>query len=384
MSIDELRREVVVSRRRKRRAQIAVLVGIVVPAQLACLMWVLRPREHVRVVHTTSTEIVAMPAPVPFEHVVNVPTERASCPPPRRDARFVAPASLPEAVARVRPSVTNAGWIAAWNDDTIYISMDAGASWTQRLDGEGVVRDVAFDCYGRAIAVRGRKLGILDGDGVHWEALPGLRLTDDDLYGRPHAVVLGGGPDVAVIGHALRSKDGAWTAALVVSHDLGLTWQHRTLADYWEGGDVHGRQHEDGTILAMIPQADCMHDDPWVFRWRAGELEQVEAAIAADLAFFGDRMISSKQWQHIGSPQAHDLPALDYLHPTLIEGPYPILITPDGAYRVDGKQPKLLPWQLDGNEVQPVADPAGRIWSVRCGQPHVSTKSKPTPCERED
>src|SRR5688500_7732288 len=123
MSEQELRREVERARRRKRR-----LLWFVIAGQLALIGWLVRPREH-EVVRTSRTSVAAMPAPLPIiERIVNVPTDRTACPPPRTEALVVKPAEIPdyEDIAHVRPSVTNAGWIAAWNERHVYISMNAG------------------------------------------------------------------------------------------------------------------------------------------------------------------------------------------------------------------------------------------------------------------
>src|SRR5689334_15769038 len=148
-----LRKEVL--RRRKRRSWFAVAVAIALPAQIATMMYVLEPRTTVRVVETHTADVITIPLPLPVENVVHVPTDRMACPPARTDARVHAPAALPEPITQVRPSPSNAGWIAAWNDEHIYISMDAGASWQRRLDAASPVQDVGFDCFGRVIAMRG-------------------------------------------------------------------------------------------------------------------------------------------------------------------------------------------------------------------------------------
>lgn len=378
---EELRREVVVARRRRRRHAVIAAVALALPAQLGWLLFATHPRERVRVERAPTAALLPIPVPLPVERVVAVPAARATCPPPRRDAPFAAPAPLPEPIERVRPSVTNAGWIAAWNADHVFISLDAGRSWQRRLDGPGTVQDVTFDCFGRALALRDDRIGIREGDAERWAHVPGISPVDE-LYGRD-GVLLGGGPDVVVIGHPKRSPDDTWRARLAVSHDLGATWRTRDLVEYWEGGEVRGRQHEDGTILAMIPQADCMGDTPWVFRWRDGALEELWSALDANLAFFGDRMMSSTEWQRIGADATHALPALDGVE-RILEGPYPIVIAGGKLHRIAGTRAIELPWQLGPDADGVSADPAGRIWSVVCGRPHVATRTPPAPCSPDD
>ena len=352
---------------------------------LACVLalagvatWAVRPGEHVRVVRTSSVQIVPMPAPIAIVSEVEVPVAPATCPPPRTDAKLRRPAKLPEAIDHVRPSVTNAGWIAAWNAKHIYISTDGGASWQRRLDAASPVQDVAFDCFGRPIAMRANFVGIRDGEAEHWRPVPSLRQIDPEVP--MPARLLGGGPDIVVVAHAEQRDDRWWVAQLGVSHDLGATWRTRRLVDDWEGGHVHGRQHEDGTVLAMLSLPDCMSDFPFAFRWKDGVYERLETSLDADLAFFGDRMVSYRGSHKIGSDYVRELPDLGAPFPTLIEGPYPIFITDAGAFRVDRKRVTRLPVELDGDETDLVADPAGRLWSVRCGKPHVSTKTAPAAC----
>src|SRR5690349_9793058 len=48
---------------------------------------------------------------------------RPTCPPPRTDAPHVSP-DLPEPITGVRPATSNAGWIAAWNAEHVFVSLD--------------------------------------------------------------------------------------------------------------------------------------------------------------------------------------------------------------------------------------------------------------------
>jgi len=220
---------------------------------------------------------------------------------------------------------------------------------------------------------------VRDGELEIWHPLRDVRPLDPDQDGNDSAQLLGGGPDIVVIAHATVPDD-QWNARLLVSSDSGETWRARHLVGDWEGGEIRGRQHEDGTVRAMIPIPDCMTEMAFAFRWQDGEFETIDAAISADLAFFGDRMYSSTGWQEIGSEETYHLPDVD--DAKIIEGPYPIAIA-GGAYRVDGKRAVQLPWVLSGDERGLVADPAGRIWSNLCGQPHVSTRREPARCPSE-
>ena len=52
------------------------------------------------------------------------------------------------------------------------VSLDGGLTFTQVLDGPGAVRDVTFDCFGHAVALRANKVGIRDGTRETWRAVP--------------------------------------------------------------------------------------------------------------------------------------------------------------------------------------------------------------------
>lgn len=377
MSTEELRREVLVWRRNKRRLVIAMVVALVLATHFA-VGWLVRPDERVRVEHTQSTvtSIVTVPVAMTVEREVNRPLGRASCPPPRRDAPFVAPAKTPERVERVRPSRTNAGWIAAWNEEQVFISVDAGASWQRRLDGKGKVLDVGFDCFGRAIVVRESGVGIRDGETEMWKPVPDLALVGSASESGGHAAVIGGGPDIVLVGIRLHTE--SWSSRLAISRDNGATWELRDLQDYWEGGAVAGRQYEDGSIVAMQPISDCGGDSPWLFTYADGKVSGSYAQVRAELAIFGDRVVASDGWQKLGG-DVEEFVAPPEERMTVLEGPYPIFVGNSAAYRWDNNRFTQLPWKLPSEASSYVADPAGRIWSVACGMPWIATRSGDAP-----
>jgi hypothetical protein len=135
----------------------------------------------------------------------------------------------------------------------------------------------------------------------------------------------------------------------------------------------------------MVPLPDCMSDIAFSFRWRDGVFERLDTELDADLDFFGDRMVSRLGSHKIGSDYIRELPELDATYPHLVVGgPDPIFVTDTGAYRMTGKRVVRMPVALEGNEQGFVADPAGRLWSVMCGQPHVSTKTAPASCVKDE
>ncbi len=217
---------------------------------------------------------VAIPIPAPL--VVAVATAAPSCPPPSRDADWVKP-DLPADIEHVQPSPSNAGWIAAWSRTAIYASTDAGATFHRVLDGDTPVIGASFDCFGRVVALRGRSVGIRDGDRERWMRVPGLRALD---MSSPwvQGGVLGGGPDVVVVGVA--AEIDGWQGRIAISHDLGATWTyHDPAGDFEPPAKLRGRQDADGTIHAGTASADCMDDD---LEWTTishGQVTKVAAAM---------------------------------------------------------------------------------------------------------
>jgi hypothetical protein len=209
--------------------------------------------------------------------------QRPSCPPPRTDApRAASLADLPTEVHAVVASSTNAGWIAAWSQERVLVSRDAGRTFARVLDGAGDVHAVTFDCYGNVIALRGGDLGIREGTRETWQRLPrGLRGEQGDP-----AALIGGGPDVVVIATA---PGDTWRARAAVSADRGTTWWYRDLVDYWESSHATGHQTSDGTIHVALTTADCMHDPVFWLRIRDGVVDSEELGSIGHVALDGDR-----------------------------------------------------------------------------------------------
>ena len=147
----------VVAPRNTRRA--AVIVGVTVAAVAAnvTFLGVMLPHLHtqgVLVIEVPAEPPVVAPAPAAPPPPVDVPAApvvapvRATpaapvgaelalraCPPPRRDAPRLTPPALDEEIAQVMVAPSNAGWVAAWNADHVFVSTDAGAHFDRVLDG---------------------------------------------------------------------------------------------------------------------------------------------------------------------------------------------------------------------------------------------------------
>jgi hypothetical protein len=375
----ELRREVLAARRWRR------LLGGVVVVQLALLGWLAWPRE--RVVATTSTHVVAVPTAIEVERVVEVASQRSECPMPRTDAPRTQPTQPAETVGNVKPAKTNAGWIAAWNTTTVFVSRDAGASWRRVLDGSDYVIDVDFDCFGNVLVVRGDRVGVAYTGGEHWSRVPYLMLRDNDpevgdaYYHRAVASIVGGGPDIAIIGHSRGGPETGWQARLVITSDHAH-WRQYELGDGWEGRPAAGRQYPDGSIVAMIPLADCMSDLPWTFELRDGAVKRLDIGMQdgrASLQIWDDVIVAATGWQTLAG-DAHDF---DDSLATPLPGPAPILRDGDRTFRfVDGlRVPTKIRISEDATSV--ATDAGGRIWTVICGRVAVAT-SNTRPCAEGD
>jgi hypothetical protein len=333
---------------------------------------------------TVMTPAAPPPAPAPSQTIV-LPApappaaDRPSCPPPRRDAPFVVP-KLDEDVTRVQAAPTNAGWIAAWNNEHVYVSYDAGATFQRALDGEGTVQDASFDCFGHLIVTRGHKVGVRDGTREMWHEVPGLRGNDDDPGG-----VLGGGPDIVVVGN---TPGDAWHARLAVSSDGARTWAFHDLGDSFESGmGLHGRQHEDGSIDAALALADCMDDELIWVRIHDGAVDRLTDGMPEGTTFgiYGDLVLDDSAWRTRTSDWK-ELPEEARGNPLLVvPGAFPTIVAGDKTYRLEAGKLRALPVTVEGTPQ--VVDLAGRIWSVACGQLLIAKKTPtnlPRTCEVGD
>lgn len=376
----DLDRSVMTPRRPGRQAAL-VIIGTTVAllAHLAIALWALRPPapDWVTVVHQPmfaeatpvrpASEPAAEPSPtctpLPRTPTVLPPTPPPTaggatfdpvvraCPPPRRDApRGIRP-DIPAAIDRVTASPSNAGWIAAWNGEHVYVSTDAGRRFERVLDGPGVVSDVGFDCFGTVIVVRERQLGLrVDGD-ERWLSVPGVDLMDQSEEPEGHAVVVSGGPEVIVMG---RATD--WVPRVARSSDLGRHWRYHDVTDgSWQTPVIHGRQHEDGTIAITMPATDCGGDGIGVFTVRRGRATSdfggpwPEYGTAVELDELPRGLPDGATWA--GENLARLGPAL---------------------YRLRANRATKLPIFAESDHH--ITDAAGRLWTVVCNQPIIAGK----------
>jgi hypothetical protein len=252
------------------------MAAIVTQIAVTSIVLLLRtPAPSTTVVETHAP--IQLSFPITIEAPLSPPPASAAraCPLPRTDAPRAKRVNPPQDVNRVTPSLTNAGWIAAWDDQHVMLSTDAGVSFDRVLDGPGNVGAVAFDCFGNLVVVRDQQLGIREGARERWQRVPaGLRGNEDD----PVALI-GGGPDVIMIGIA---RGDTWQARLAVSADLGASWWYSDLIEYWESSRATGRQTSDGAIDIVLTTADCMSDPQTRFRIRAGKVVREELGDASE------------------------------------------------------------------------------------------------------
>lgn len=368
----------------RRRRWSHVFFGSALLAQAAALYIALSRAPDTRVIrrveHTATTDVVTVPLPpqlVPVPIAAPVADPRA-CPTPRTDAPRITPPALPEDVHGLSVSPTNAGWIAAWNDDHIYISSDAGRTFRRVLDGTGLVREVAFDCFGRAIAIRGERLGVIDGGRERWPAIPGIDLADqigDGASWPAKVALIGGGRDIIVVGTAISSIGDA-PARVAMTRDGGATWTYRDLAAYASSSeDISGYQRADGTIVVGVQVPDCRSDDlVWVeIKPDKTTTEHWVWMPGGQFELYGDRVYTSSAWRDLRAPDTAEWTQLPD-EPSLgmpIRAPYPVLVSDDRATRLANTTAKPYPWVIEG--VQHAMDPAGRLWSIVCGQPWIAS-----------
>lgn len=274
-------------------------------------------------------------------------------------APLPADAALPHGVNHVTTSYTNAGWLAAWNEDHVQVSTDGGLTFTQMLDGPGQVRDVTFDCFGRAVVLRdGARIGINDNGHERWRTIPGMR-TDDDSP----AALVGGGPDVITVG--VTSTE-SWHARMAITSDLGRTWWFRDLEDYWEQSRVTGHQNADGMIDIAITTADCMSDPTtWVRVMPDGKVLRDELGDVGRIHVFDNFAIANfdgTSWKRFGAPENAWTHVTEAEEQLIVDGPVPRLIWDYQVLLVDKRveAAPLREWHHDNATV----DRAGRLWAI--------------------
>lgn len=393
----ELERITSPSRRHRRRSWLAIVgvIGLLVGSAQG-----LRSRDEVRVVTVVRDEVVAVPYAVPIvsERVAAPPPTpvvlpaqrgaRAACPPPRRDAPM---ATLPELddsmLEYVVPAPTNAGWIAAWGSSGLYVSDDAGETFTRvhGADAAWGIDDVTFDCYGRVVVVAGGKLGIYAAGTLTW-------LVDyQGEFATLSRYLIGGGPDIVIV----HEDDETNAVRLEMSRDLGATWSDEVVWPVFDA--IHrsltasGHQAADGTIrLVLTADPLSLDDDTGKTEVREvvvrsgtlrvesgvgtatdnsyiapGPIERygrIDLAVGADGADGVWWRRDHGAWQRVAA-----LPTADGAT-TLVPGPWPAVVIGGGLYRIDhGKARRVFDWPAEEGRTstEPAAiDLAGRVWAI--------------------
>ncbi len=313
---------------------------------------------QINVVSTTTAAPVVLPPAAPPA------ADRPSCPPPRTDAPFVAP-KFDEDIEYVQPAPSNAGWIAAWNEEHVFVSYDAGATFHRALDGEGHVRSASFDCWGHLVVARGDRIGVRDGEREAWHTAGGLGGDAD----APRAVI-GGGPDIVVVGSASDPTD-AMRAA--ISSDGGVSWRFHDIHPGGGAERLQGQQRADGTIDIAYSIGDCMSDDLVAARIAHGEVAIDNATLAEGTAFRvdDDVILTDGGWLPRAGGTWQAYPFAHWATP--VAGARPVIVAGDKTYAFAHGHVRELPLVVEG---QPQAvDLAGRIWSVACGTPLVARRT---------
>jgi hypothetical protein len=299
------------------------------------------------------------------------PAAKPVCPAPVRDVRASRVGIIDDLVGHVHPSPTDARWIAAWNDDYVWVSRDAGATFTRVLDGPGTVADVGFDCFGNPIVLRGAAVGTIVDGGEVWRTIPGITSA---------ARVIDGGPDLAILGIP---------AQIAVSSDHGLGWRFRDLDRAYEAASPHGRESADGTIDVAVTIADCDYAGIIWATWRASG-EYGERRITVDetstFGLYDGVLVDDGRLSHDGSAWQ---PIAGWPERgTSLEAPWPAVLGEGGiASRIRGGKAIALPYCVDGRA--PAIDAAGRVWMIDgsnqqpaiAGPMHDSCQLAPEPDE---
>jgi len=339
------------------RLVVAIILGI----QLAALVAVMSIDDDRNVVVIVPPAISILRTETRPQTPTPTPTLTPTCPAPSREHAAPRDLQLDEAVEHVRPSPTNASWIAAWNDQHIFISTDGGRVFARVLDGPGQVADVGFDCFGDVIAARDKMLGVRVHAAERWRTVPDLAAL---------ARVIGGGPDVVVVG-APTGTD--YPTRIAASSDRGESWRFRDLDRAYEAANVTGRQSADGTIRVGVAIADCDYSGIERETWRANGASDPQrfATSGGSFGIYGDVTISGgKRWSN-GEWRA--IAGLDEYGEAL-EAPWPAVLRDGTVFRIDGATATRLPWCVDGTS--PSIDPAGRVWMIdRNGQLAIAPRA---------
>ncbi len=365
-----------------------------IAAQAALVALALRP-PTVRELRTVEHVVHEVRAPAPpmtceapetsleIDHgnpsIAPAPLDGArTCPVPITTARRVTPPELADDVTDVRPSPNDARYIAAWNDEHVFASLDGGRTFERVLDGPGAVLDVAFDCFGNVVVARDDALGIRADGRERWQSVPGLAFATDDprseaaVDARPRFALLGGGPDVVLVGPMGPERS---ESRVAISRDLGTSWSYRDLGPLGTWGGWTGWQRIDGTIDLARVLDDCMHS---MMIWT--RIRGVEVDVAQELTsgaeyevYDGDVVITSEGWRPRREEMLRPIEGLPPEAPIApVRGRRAIVVANHEAYAVGRGRARPLNLVVEGD--RPHADAAGRIWTIHEHQPRIARR----------
>jgi hypothetical protein len=296
----------------------------------------------------------------------------AGCPAPVTTIAKVTIQQPADEVTTIVASLTNAGWIAAWNEQHIWVSHDGGATFERELDGPGDVGGVTFDCFGHAIAVRAGAIGI-HAEREVWHLVPGMQVAADS----PHGTLIGGGPNIAIVFDA--TSETHQESELAISSDHGASWSFRALDTAYEDGRTTGREHADGSFELAIAYGDCMRDPLAWFEISGDDITEVEASafsarvlIHDHVAYNGLAVRSRRGGEWVADDWSAIRGVPDDANITWVDGASPRLIANNTIYRiVDGRAKRVGKLPPDLSPM--VVDAAGRVWSVRLAKPEAKS-----------
>jgi hypothetical protein len=136
------------------------------------------------------------------------------------------------------------------------------------------------------IAARGEQIGVRDGVTETWHDVPGISLADRIYEGGyapdpPSVWIVGGGPDVVVVG--IEPPADEWKSRAAISRDLGRTWSYHDLSNGdFQGTHIATRQHTNGAIDLELEIQDCGGEWMETYSITNGIVSKVEDPTAPD------------------------------------------------------------------------------------------------------
>jgi hypothetical protein len=342
-------------------AQLALAVVLVATRVTRDDATVLRVAFPVIEVHRDASPPAPVPPPVPVAVARREPVA-STCPAPVKTAPRANPKQFPEGVEHASAAITDARWLAAWDDQHVFVSRDGGGTFARVLDGPGRVEDVTFDCFGNALVLRGHQLGVF-GDRESWHDVPVVAPREQaDIENDGHGVLIGGGPEVIVVGSREGNEGAAW---LVRSADRGATWTYRELDTIYETDRTTGRQDADGTIHLAIVFGDCMTDPLHWLELAGNQLTLVQDTDAWSHRAYvrGDIVYSDRHWRRRGDTEWRPITGMPDDDTRFITGGTLRAVVAGSVFRLeDGHATKLA--TVPTNTELATVDAAGRLWGI--------------------